>query len=753
MAKQVAVDTFYEIRRITENEKQLESHNLAAQRYQGSEEFNHLCQCFSTPVSVKYKFDLSKKVNELTVRPEMTVYGFMRSIEFRWFCKVERVEQSTASGYKTVPTSRKVGDLGDKPLVLYVSEFRVPRVTINGVYKGMLSVHPNDCMEAVIRNDRYCGRLVGDQFCVVDCRTHRLLNLRKSVKQVSAETPDGVLKHRLNVVTREPIKQWLKEVDVYIGTIPKPVVVQLDVNNPIPVDEFLARVAAESPVSWIERDGIVVSGSREVTGRSFVYDSRGKLVVKDRNEVRVSVEYCGTSCNGPLIQLSLKRTDTVAMVKELYLGNTKRDLFDKSSVFVFDRDSNQRFDDTKTIGDVAGESNGKLLIQGEMDVFIHVVGYTPDDDELDEIEDSYPVTNVLREIAAQYRQKYPQLGGELEIACQRRCKRSGKTVDCGRNSLLRDVPFEDYDTLVIIFKNPAPLPTTTATSFAMINLRAFELEMRDWKMVRRLGKGSFGVVEEYEQPDHVHVAVKRVHQSDFNESELRLMLALRGNPAVITTYGTVNIDDDVGIVMEVLPASLDAVIRTPTRDSKLTPTEEYIVLLGIAYGMRYCHAKQVVHRDLKPANILLDDNHEPRITDFGEAVRTKARDTMLESMRGTPYYMAPEVMNEQPYDGKADVFSFACILYEMLTGRHLSNATGFRYFATISRGVRPEIPDEIASKPLGALLDSCWHNDPSQRPTFEEIFECLRQEQYFFDWCEDFDKEAVTDYISGLDDF
>ena len=87
----------------------------------------------------------------------------------------------------------------------------------------------------------------------------------------------------------------------------------------------------------------------------------------------------------------------------------------------------------------------------------------------------------------------------------------------------------------------------------------------------------------------------------------------------------------------------------------------------------------------------------------------------------------------------------------MLTGGHLSTAkTQFTYFNAIVNGTRPEIPDEIASKPLGDLLERCWQGDPRARPSFEEIFECLGQEKYFFDWCDDFDQEAVTDYIEEL---
>jgi eukaryotic-like serine/threonine-protein kinase len=88
----------------------------------------------------------------------------------------------------------------------------------------------------------------------------------------------------------------------------------------------------------------------------------------------------------------------------------------------------------------------------------------------------------------------------------------------------------------------------------------------------------------------------------------------------------------------------------------------------VAEGLDYAHSKGVVHRDVKPANILITEDRQVKLTDFGIARLDTSNLTLEGQLLGTPNYMAPEQIQGQATDHRADVFSLGVVLYEMLTG-------------------------------------------------------------------------------------
>ncbi|XP_057491971.1 serine/threonine-protein kinase STY13-like [Actinidia eriantha] len=149
--------------------------------------------------------------------------------------------------------------------------------------------------------------------------------------------------------------------------------------------------------------------------------------------------------------------------------------------------------------------------------------------------------------------------------------------------------------------------------------------------------------------------------------------------------------------------------------------------LGISRAMEYLHANSIIHRDLKPSNLLLtEDKKKIKLADFGLAREETTAEMTTEA--GTYRWMAPELFSVDPlklgvkkcYDHKVDVYSFSMVLWELLT-----NSTPFKgrnnvmvaYAAAMN--LRPSM-DNIP-KDIAPLLESCWAEDPADRPEFMQI--------------------------------
>lgn len=155
--------------------------------------------------------------------------------------------------------------------------------------------------------------------------------------------------------------------------------------------------------------------------------------------------------------------------------------------------------------------------------------------------------------------------------------------------------------------------------------------------------------------------------------------------------------------------------------SHLDDTHKLIIIYGIASGMSYLHSYNIIHRDLKPSNILLDESLNPKIADFGLSKIEDQSYKSVSDLKGTPCYMSPEIFERYEYSKSSDVYAFGIILYELLTNEKVFNEkTSQQIIELLNSGYRPEFTSPIADS-YKNLIEKCWSQDPSERPTFEDI--------------------------------
>lgn len=229
------------------------------------------------------------------------------------------------------------------------------------------------------------------------------------------------------------------------------------------------------------------------------------------------------------------------------------------------------------------------------------------------------------------------------------------------------------------------------------------------------------------------------------ENEAQLFARLR-HPNVVRFIAHVFREHQHVIVSELMQMDLRKYLDEFNKGGDESPRgrplpEAVDIMLQIAQGMRYLHDEQVMHRDLKSKNVLVNVIPGPdsrvfpsvlqvKVTDFGLAKLKTDNSKFTTRGVGTTKWRAPEVFEDDNNPGKykksADVYSFAMVFFEVLTGETPFDGIQLgRLLQKLHSGLRPRLPRNKCPEYLSALIKKCWSRNAARRPTFATICKTL----------------------------
>ena len=254
--------------------------------------------------------------------------------------------------------------------------------------------------------------------------------------------------------------------------------------------------------------------------------------------------------------------------------------------------------------------------------------------------------------------------------------------------------------------------------------------MKDFQTLSKLGEGAFSCVFKVKRlSDGIEYALKKVKMNMLTEkekenalNEVRILASIN-NPYIIA-YKEAFFDESTNSLCVIMEYANGGDIQKKISEklaSKglFTELEIWKALLQMVKGLKTLHDMQILHRDLKCANIFLTMTGDIKLGDLN--VSKVAKKGLVYTQTGTPYYASPEVWRDQPYDGKSDIWSLGCVIYEMAALKPPFRATDMKgLYNKVQKGLYDRIPIKF-SNDLSTVISKCLQVNPNARPTCDQL--------------------------------
>ncbi|CAI6000379.1 unnamed protein product [Closterium sp. NIES-65] len=246
-----------------------------------------------------------------------------------------------------------------------------------------------------------------------------------------------------------------------------------------------------------------------------------------------------------------------------------------------------------------------------------------------------------------------------------------------------------------------------------------------FQLTELIGKGSFGdVFKGIDKETGKQVAVKIIDLEEAEDDvediqkEIALLAECRA-PNITRYYGSSVHNTKLWIVMEFMAGGsvADLLQEAPLDEASIA-----YILHDLLQALEYLHSEKKIHRDIKAANILLNEDGDVKVADFGVSAKLTKTISKRKTFVGTPFWMAPEVIqNTDGYDEKADIWSLGITAIEMAKGEPpFADLHPMRALFLIPKDPPPQLDDHF-SKPFKEFVNLCLNKTARERPSAKEL--------------------------------
>ncbi|KAL2261244.1 hypothetical protein VTK26DRAFT_4515 [Humicola hyalothermophila] len=250
--------------------------------------------------------------------------------------------------------------------------------------------------------------------------------------------------------------------------------------------------------------------------------------------------------------------------------------------------------------------------------------------------------------------------------------------------------------------------------------------LKDYRLGDCIGKGAFGsVYKAFNWGTGEAVAVKQIKLADVPKSELRMieaeidLLKNLHHDNIVKYIGFVKTADCLNIILEYCEnGSLHSICKAY---GKFPENLVGVYMTQVLHGLQYLHDQGVIHRDIKGANILTTKDGTVKLADFGVSTSTLAGPDKEAQVVGTPYWMAPEIIQLSGATSASDIWSVGCTVIELLQGKPpYHNLAAMPALFAIVNDDHPPLPEGVSPAARDFLMQ-CFQKDPNLRVSARKL--------------------------------